>query len=88
MRGVKSLAQIAEEQQKLSDSAAIGVRLGATAVILALSAAAGRWDAAIADASVLRRPRRALLHDRPVFPQKSLDGSALSSLPSCWIRRE
>src|SRR5271157_4758669 len=53
MRGVKSLAQIAGEQQRLSDRAAIAVRLGATAVILALSAAAGHWDAAIADASVL-----------------------------------
>jgi phage host-nuclease inhibitor protein Gam len=53
MRGVKSLAQIAEEQRKLSDRAGIAVRLGATAVVLALAAAEGRQAAALADVSVL-----------------------------------
>ncbi|MGA2642502.1 MAG: methyl-accepting chemotaxis protein [Spirochaetia bacterium] len=50
---MKSLAQIDAEQRKLADSAGIAVRLGATAVVLALSAAEGRWNAAIADMSVL-----------------------------------
>ena len=53
MRGIKSLALIAEEQQKLSDRASIVVRLGATAILLALAAAEGRRAAMIADASVL-----------------------------------
>jgi len=53
MRGVKSLAQITEDQRKLADGAAIAVRLGATTLVLALAAAEGRWAAAIADASVL-----------------------------------
>ena len=53
MRGVKSLAQIGDEQRQLSDRAAIAVRLGAAAVILAIAAAESRWAAAIADLSVL-----------------------------------
>jgi methyl-accepting chemotaxis protein len=53
MRGVKSLALIAEEQQKLSDRAGIVVRLGAAVILLALAAAEGRWTAGIADGVVL-----------------------------------
>ena len=53
MRGVKSLAQIGDEQRKLADRGAIAVRLGATVVVLAISAAESRWIAAVADVSVL-----------------------------------
>ena len=53
MRGIKSLAQIAEEQQKLADRAAIVVRLTAAAFLLALAAGEGRTDAEIADGVVL-----------------------------------
>ena len=53
MRGVKSLAQIGDEQRATSDRAGIAVRLGATTVLLVLAAADGRWVTAIADAFVL-----------------------------------
>jgi phage host-nuclease inhibitor protein Gam len=52
MRGVQSLAQIATEQTKVADNLAIGVRLGAGAVILAL-ALLGRNAAALVDAAAL-----------------------------------
>ena len=53
MRGVKSLAQIGDEQRRLADRGAIAVRLGAAVVVLAISAAESRWMAAVADAFVL-----------------------------------
>ena len=53
MRDVKSLALIAEEQQKVSDRGAIVVRLTAAAFLLALAAGEGRTDAEIADGVVL-----------------------------------
>lgn len=53
MRGVKSLALIASEQQMLSDRAAIAARMGAAVIVLILSAAGGRRGAMIADGFVL-----------------------------------
>jgi methyl-accepting chemotaxis protein len=53
MRGVKSLTQILNEQQRLADRAAIAVRLGATLIILVLALSEGRRAAAIADVCVL-----------------------------------
>jgi methyl-accepting chemotaxis protein len=47
MQGVKSLAQIAEEQTALSDTLAIGVRLGSAAALVVLSAASGQRSAAL-----------------------------------------
>ncbi len=53
MRGVKSFAQIAGEETSLSDRLSIGVRLGATAVILIIALSAHRTTAVIVDAAAL-----------------------------------
>jgi methyl-accepting chemotaxis protein len=53
MRGVQSLAQIATEQTKVADRFAIGVRLGAAALVLALALIEGRHSAALMDAAAL-----------------------------------
>ena len=51
MRGVKSFAQIAGEETSLSDRLSIGVRLGATAVILILALSTQHMTAVIVDAA-------------------------------------
>jgi methyl-accepting chemotaxis protein len=53
MKGVRNLAQIAEEQARLSDRLSVGMRLSAASIVLALSLAAGRFGAAIFDGGVL-----------------------------------
>src|SRR5271157_4401027 len=47
MKASTSLAQISGEQAGTSERLSIGVRLGATGIILAISLAAGRREAAI-----------------------------------------
>ena len=99
MRGVKSLAQIAEEQRKLADRASIAVRLGATAVVLALAAAEGRWNATVADLSVLAAVGGlslafAVLSRRKVstaplfFPALVLDAAGMTVLAIFALSRE
>jgi methyl-accepting chemotaxis protein len=53
MRGVKSLSAIAAEQRRLSDRAAMVIRLAVAAIITAISAAEGNGGAVIADLGVL-----------------------------------
>jgi methyl-accepting chemotaxis protein len=53
MRGVQSLAQIAAEQTRVADHIAVGVRLGAAAVILVLAAVEGRASAVLVDVAAL-----------------------------------
>jgi methyl-accepting chemotaxis protein len=53
MRGAKSLPAIASGQRRMSERAAIVVRLAVAAIVLAISAFEGRSGAAVADLSVL-----------------------------------
>ncbi len=76
MRGVKSLSVIADEQRRVSDRAALAIRMAAAVIVVALSVAQNRIAASIADLSVFAA-YGALLATWAVFLRRGASASVL-----------